>query len=931
MNACAIICSLFAVVPLSHAQLSTPTVLPGDTALAPPAGDQANVAFARGDDTTLMVWEDRRADLTGTQSSQGTAVQINDIYAARIDDAGNTLDSPPIVVTQAAFSQTVPKVAWNGESWLVVWTTRTPGPSFSTQGVYGVRISAAGQILDDPPIRIADTTGFDERVPVVASDGDSWAVIWFANIAFGIDGVRGCLVSSAGTVDAPRTLFQTTGGVNFYVPTNFELAWAGGRYLLVSEHLSPSTFDSDIFGQLFDASLNKVGPEFAVATNTPWNQRRPAVASNGTGFFVTWHNEQLPDDVRGTPVSPSGVVAVPNGTVFAVGMGGEPQPAAGWDGVDWIAAWESGGPGLSGSSIQVARVSGAGAMRPGSPFAASAGTWSMERPAIATLAGGALVGWSDLRNVHFFFSNSPAGIDTTDLYGAVVDASGSMAADRPLLLSPPAQTRPDLAGNATSGYLVAFLSETAGTASVMAQRVDAFGAPIDPQPTVVATGTRLIRNPVVAFDGTVWLVTWEQYRLNGSAGTADVFARRVSSNGIPIDPAPILVMSGNTPDVAAVGGVFLVVSSTQPGHFRSIHGARVRGSDGALLDTTPIFIGTYYSVDPAVTAFADRWLVAWQQHPTHDNPSSSIQASFVLSSGAAVAQFQVSTSGRAPSVASGGSIALVSWNDSSDVRARRIRSDGTTLDTSAGFVVSNASNRQFSPESGWDGASWFVAWNDYRAHTNVLDGGVGDLYGSRVEADGTISDPSGVAVANDFAVPECNPAVAGDRGTTLTAYAMIRSESQYGTFRITLRARSDEVGTHYCTAKPNSTGAAASISLSGSASAAANHMRLECTEMPLNTVGYFLTSTTQGYIPNPAGSSGNLCLGGSIGRYASQIMNSGATGSIGLQVDLASIPTPTGSVAGAPGQSWSFQCWFRDAAGDVATSNFSNGVAVTLQ
>jgi len=132
-------------------------------------------------------------------------------------------------------------------------------------------------------------------------------------------------------------------------------------------------------------------------------------------------------------------------------------------------------------------------------------------------------------------------------------------------------------------------------------------------------------------------------------------------------------------------------------------------------------------------------------------------------------------------------MALVSWNGSSDVHARRIQSDGTLLDTSTGFVVSNALNKQFSSESGWDGSKWFVAWNDYRAHTNLLDGGVGDLYGTRVEAVGTVSDPTGIAVASDFAVPECNPAVAGDLGTTIAAYAMVRVESPYGTFRITLR------------------------------------------------------------------------------------------------------------------------------------------------
>jgi hypothetical protein len=945
--ALAIALALGASAVRASPQFSTPVVLPGDTTLAPPAGDQTNVAFARGAGLSLMVWEDTRAALAGTQDSHGydgVATRITDVYAARIDDAGQPIDTLPIRVTKGAFSQTVPKVAWNGQNWLVVWTSRTAGPSFSTQGVYGARISASGQVLDDPPILISDTTGFDERMPVVASDGNRWAVVWFANIAFGTDGVRGCLVDSAGMPDAPRTFFQSAGGVNYYVPSNFELAWAGGRYLLVSEHMSPSRFDEDIFGQLFDATLTKVGGEFNVSMNT-WAQNHSAIASNGASFFVTWYDDRLPPQVRGSPVSSSGIVTVPDGTVFE-SPPSDVDSAAGWDGATWIAAWRDYGEAMS-YPIHAARVSGAGAMLPGSPFTVSAGNWSMERPAICTLANGVLVGWSDLRNVHFFFSNSPAGMDTTDLYGVVVDGTGSVAPDRPLQLSPPAQTRPDVAGNAASGYLVTYLSETAGTASVMAQRIDALGLPVDPQPIVVASGTRLIRNPAVAFDGTRWLVTWGELSLNGSSGSGNVFARRVGSNGTAIDGAPILVMPGNTPDVAAVGGIFLVVSTTNPGHFQSIQGARVRGSDGVVLDGSPLSIGSYFSVDPSVTAFADRWLVAWQQHPSHDDSNSDIRTSFVLASGAPVGQVVITSSGRAPSVTSGGSSALVSWNSGSDIRARRIQSNGTMLDTLAGFVVSNALNAQFTPESGWDGGRWLVAWNDYRGHANVLDGGVGDLYGARVEAGGTVSDPAGSAVAVDFTVPECNPAIAGDLGTGITAYAMVRVEPPYGTFRITLRgsnssfsafcfsegglatpcpcANSGAAG-HGCANSRNADGAVLS------ASGAVNPDTVVLTsigELP-TALSIFLQGDAV-LSPGVAFGDGVRCTGGSLKRLAVRNASGGTVsfpraGDPSITARSAALGDPISA-----GAARHYQTYYRDPSAAFcpgATFNVSNAIRI---
>jgi hypothetical protein len=140
------------------------------------------------------------------------------------------------------------------------------------------------------------------------------------------------------------------------------------------------------------------------------------------------------------------------------------------------------------------------------------------------------------------------------------------------------------------------------------------------------------------------------------------------------------------------------------------------------------------------------------------------------------------------------------------------------------------------------------------------------------------------------------------------------------------------IGTNYCTANPNSTGMTGLITGLGSAVVATNNLTLEASRLPLNSFGYFLTSLTQAVTPNPGGSQGNLCLGGQIGRYtgAGQIRNTGATGEYSLLLNLAQIPTPTGFVPAVVGQVRNFQSWHRDSVGGVATSNFTNGLAVTF-
>jgi hypothetical protein len=141
------------------------------------------------------------------------------------------------------------------------------------------------------------------------------------------------------------------------------------------------------------------------------------------------------------------------------------------------------------------------------------------------------------------------------------------------------------------------------------------------------------------------------------------------------------------------------------------------------------------------------------------------------------------------------------------------------------------------------------------------------------------------------------------------------------------------IGVNYCTANANSTGQTGLISGAGSAAVAANNLTLEATRLPNNSFGYFLTSLTQASTPNPGGSQGVLCLGGAIGRYTGpgQIKNTGLIGEFSLLLNLTQIPTPTGFVSAVVGQTRNFQSWHRDSVGGVATSNFTNGLAVTFQ
>ena len=131
----------------------------------------------------------------------------------------------------------------------------------------------------------------------------------------------------------------------------------------------------------------------------------------------------------------------------------------------------------------------------------------------------------------------------------------------------------------------------------------------------------------------------------------------------------------------------------------------------------------------------------------------------------------------------------------------------------------------------------------------------------------------------------------------------------------------------------NASGRRGVISATGFPTLLANNIVLRAEGLTQLAFGYFIASRDAGLVVMPGGSAGTLCLGGSIGRVVGgAIANTGAAGSMAANVDALSMPSPTGSVAVAPGETWRFQCWFRDSSpAGSATSNFTDAIAIRFE
>lgn len=774
--------SLFAsltVCASAFAQLSVspPALLPGDSAAAPAFGTQEFPAACRGGAQTLVVWSDKRVDPSGWQASAQSGF---DIYAARYDADGNLLDATPILVTQAAADQSKPRVAWNGTQWLVAWSSQAIAGSIYAYGIEAARIATDGTVLDDPALVVAVDLG---QAPSyfwdVASDGSNWTVFWT-----GFSGaqaqVRAARISSAGVlVDTTPKVIATTPG-SPATPVNGRATFAGNRYFVVWSQWSSSGQD-DIRGQFANASLSSIGGSFNVANHFDY-EVTPAVATNGTDFYVVWDRYNPccvggASKVYGTRVTQAGAVLDgPTGDALydtnGYGFQGV-NPDVGWDGGQWVAVFRE--PETNGYFVNACRVSTAGAVLDFNGFAIDPVGPSQGTPALAALAnGGSLAVWQDTR--------AGGSFAPTDIYAAKVHANGTATARGCASNGAPSQLSADVTGAPNDGSLIVFESRTSGQQRVLAQLTDSAGQPIG-GPVEVAAGADVL-NPNAAWNGSLWLIAWDT--------NTGVKARRFDAALSPIDVAPIHVMNGSRSDCAAQGDVFLVTALNNPTYYQfvEVYSRRVSASTGSVLDAASVLVGATYAIDQQVIAFDGGFLVTWQRNWSHDNPWCDVflrKVSVNNVPGTQASTVSSSVYNQLPRVAASANTLMVTWHSgpsyqfAENVVARAYALDLTPLGSV--FNVSTASYSQVAPSIAWDGDQFVVAWHDSRMAEGLHDHRT-DVYAARVSELGTVLDPSGVVVADDLA-PEAFTALAPlAQGSTLLAFSDFVVDAPFANYRV---------------------------------------------------------------------------------------------------------------------------------------------------
>jgi hypothetical protein len=403
-------------------------------------------------------------------------------------------------------------------------------------------------------------------------------------------------------------------------------------------------------------------------------------------------------------------------------------------------------------------------------------------PAVAFDGTNYLVVWEDGRTGTY-----------TDIYGARVSKSGVALDPDGFAISMAwhTQARPAVAFDGTN-YLVVWHDYRSNTYySVYFARVSPAGVVLDSDGIRVCATASQQMWPAVAFDGTNYLVVWQDLR----SGNFDIYGARVSKSGVVLEPNGFAVSTAAArqahPAVAFDGVHYLVVWDDQRTNISDdIYGSRVNPS-GGVLDSKGVAISTAANRQeyPSVTYGGGNYLVAWQDdrsgfediYGTRVTPSAG-----VLNSGG-IAICRAANNQAYPALGFDGTNYMAVWQDYRagyyfDIYGARIGVSGSVLDT-AGIAISLAGDDQLAPALGYDGANYMVFWQDNRGETY-------DVYAARVECSGAVLDPGGltdVLVASVTANVEAGCVAVSWQTTSevpASSFSVERADSREGTFAV---------------------------------------------------------------------------------------------------------------------------------------------------
>ena len=273
-------------------------------------------------------------------------------------------------------------------------------------------------------------------------------------------------------------------------------------------------------------------------------------------------------------------------------------------------------------------------------------------------------------------------------------------------------------------------------------RVSPAGKIIDSTPIAISRDGAW--HQALAFDGTNYLVVWEDY----SDSVSQIYGARVTPGGSVLDTAGIAIGTGQhsltCPAITFDGTNFLVVwNDIRDSATAFIRGALVSRaghvlSSGFVVDSTSD-IDDWYG--PTATSDSTNSLVVWHSFAIGMRGALVASDGSVVDSSIAIAPPDVGYQGHAALY--DGSDYLVVWKAWSPVDcilASRVSRQGVPLDTPGVHVSAPPQAFSDNPAVAFDGNRYFVTWDDDRS-------GYPNVYGARLTQQMNMLDTNAIGIS----------------------------------------------------------------------------------------------------------------------------------------------------------------------------------------
>jgi hypothetical protein len=473
--------------------------------------DQYYPSVAVSDSGFVITWDDIR-------SGSGW-----DIYAQRFKANGDTLGGNFKVNDGGSNNPWCPSVAANGNGFMVAWYDYRNGNG----DIYAQSFDAAGDTLGGNFLVNDDATSYDQYTwgaSNVASTDSGFVITWYDYRSGSYWDAYAQRYDATGLAVGSNFIVNDTTSIYCYDPSiaandnGFVVVWYDNRY-------NPSG-NYDIFCQRYDAAGTTMGANFMANNDSGTAEQWDAsVAMDQSGRSVAvWYDLRNDDgnwnmvdqygqlyDAAGNPVGANFII---NDTLSAVRRYGYDPRAAFLPGGGFVVAWY--GYDMSWNGVVYAQIFDSAGAPTGGNFLVRNGSSSGYCPDVAATDSGFMITWFDYRN------------GNADIYAQLYKANGDTIGGNFLVDDGGNYQYTPIVASNDSGFVITWYDYRNGNWDIYAQLFKSNGDTIGGN-FLVDDGGYYQYSPSVAMSDSGFIITWEDYRFDGSY--SDIYAQLYKANG----------------------------------------------------------------------------------------------------------------------------------------------------------------------------------------------------------------------------------------------------------------------------------------------------------------------------------------------------------------------------------------------------------------